>query len=91
MSTRKSKQSERRSVDVVRPVPPKRVRRKKTRIVQLTLIDRMTIFVMAHSRKEARNKIKTIADLNKYKREGGYVMHAYRNIAGYHLPLTMGN
>jgi hypothetical protein len=68
----------------------KRLRRMKKRVVEITLIDRMTIYVDSHSRKHAQNKVKTVAELNAYKKNGGYILHNYRNIARYHLPLTMG-
>ena len=78
------------NLTVAERVPPRKQKRMKKRAVEITLIDRMTIYVDSHSRKHARNKVTTVAELNAYKKNGGYVLHNYRNIARYHLPLGMG-
>ena len=66
-------------------------RTKKFRPVDITFIDRMVIYVESHNRREARNKIKTVADLNRYKRNGGEVAHVVRSIVRYHLPYSLGD
>jgi hypothetical protein len=58
--------------------------------IDLTVIDRIVVYVEAPTWKEAIEKIKTVKDLNKYKREGGMVCRVFRNIARYRVSETVG-
>ncbi len=70
---------------------PKAKRRPKVRVVEVTVVDRLVVYVVAHNRREARNKIRTVRELNRHIRSGGKYLRSSRTLVPYHLPLTLGD